>query len=122
MLQIYSNIKLRRKELHLTQQALADLTGYSDKSAISRIENGDIDIPQSKILAFAEALKISPSELMGSDGIDETEITALDKLYELNEIQKSQVLIDLQMLNKDNQERVMTYCKKLLELQRMEEQ
>ena len=59
MLQLYKNIKNRRKELGMTQSELAKKLGYTDKSMISKIENGAIDLPQSKIIAFA------PSDLMG---------------------------------------------------------
>lgn len=65
MLQLYKNIKHRRKELGMTQTDLAKKLGYTDKSMISKIENGSIDLPQSKIISFAEVLNISPSDLMG---------------------------------------------------------
>ena len=55
MLELYQNIKARRIELGLSQTQLAELTGYADKSAISKIEKGMRDIPQSKLMAFAVA-------------------------------------------------------------------
>lgn len=67
MLELYKNIKERRIKLGMTQTELAEKLGYSDKSAIVKIESGKIDIPQSKIVAFAKALHTSPSELMGWD-------------------------------------------------------
>lgn len=67
MLELYKNIKERRLKLGMTQTELAEKLGYSDKSAIAKIESGKIDIPQSKIVAFAKALHTSPSELMGWD-------------------------------------------------------
>lgn len=65
MLQIYQNIKRRRIELGMTQQELADKTGYADKSAIARVEAGQIKIPVSKIELFARVLRTTPSDLMG---------------------------------------------------------
>lgn len=65
MLELYKNIKKRRLELGMTQSDLAEKLGYSDKSMIAKIENGKVDLAQSRILAFADALKISPSDLMG---------------------------------------------------------
>lgn len=65
MLQLYKNIKSRRTELGLTQSELAKKLGYADKSMIAKIEKGDVDLTQSKIVAFADALRLSPSELMG---------------------------------------------------------
>lgn len=67
MLKLYENIKNRRTELGMTQSELAEKLGYADKSMISRIEKGQIDLPQSKIIAIAEALRVDPSELMGWD-------------------------------------------------------
>ncbi len=67
---LYENIKKRRQELNMSQDKLASLTGYSNRSAITRIENGDIDLPQSKILLFASALRTTPAHLMGWDTED----------------------------------------------------
>lgn len=65
MLKLYENIKARRKAAKMTQEELARLTGYTDRSSIARIEKGEIDLPQSKIKQFAEALGTTPSHLMG---------------------------------------------------------
>ena len=67
MLDLYKNIKQIRQELGLTQTDLAHLIGYADKSMIAKIEKGDVDLPQSKIVAFANALNTTPSHLMGWD-------------------------------------------------------
>lgn len=69
MLQIYSNIKTRRKQLGYTQTELAKKLGYADKSMIAKIEKGQVDLSQSKIMAFAKALETTASALMGDDGI-----------------------------------------------------
>lgn len=62
---VYENIKRRRLELGLTQAQLAEKTGYKDKTAISRIEHGLVDIPVSKLFIIAEALDIHPRDLTG---------------------------------------------------------
>lgn len=62
-----SKIKSRREELGMSQTELAKLTGYSDKSAISRIESGNNDIPARKLRLFAYALKLSETSLASSD-------------------------------------------------------
>lgn len=61
---LYIKIKQLREKRGLSQQELAEMTGYSNRSAIARIENGSIDIPQSKIMAFCKALKTTPEYLM----------------------------------------------------------
>lgn len=53
----------------MSQEDLAKKTGYSGKSMIARIERGDVDLSQSKIMAFAEALELPPGELMGWDQV-----------------------------------------------------
>lgn len=65
MLDLYKNIRERRKELNMSQDELARKVGYTSRSTIARIENGEIDISRSKILAFADALRTTPAELMG---------------------------------------------------------
>lgn len=67
MLELYENIKRYRKAAKLTQEELARRTGYTDRSSIARIEKGEIDLPQSKIKQFAEALGTTPGHLMGWD-------------------------------------------------------
>ena len=62
---MYKRIKKRREELGLTQEELGVKLGYTSRSSIAKIEAGKIDIPQSKIVAFAKALKTTPSYLMG---------------------------------------------------------
>ena len=67
---LYDNIRKRREQLNITQQELAERMGYTSRSTISKIENGENDIPQSKIIAFAKALNTTPAYLMGWE--DET--------------------------------------------------
>lgn len=59
------NISSRRKSLGMTQEELAKKMGYKSKSTINKIELGINDIPQSKIVRFAEVLETTPEYLMG---------------------------------------------------------
>lgn len=65
MLETYERIKKMRKALGLSQQELAKRTGYGDRSSISKIEKGEVDISSSRVIAFAEALNTTPAYLMG---------------------------------------------------------
>lgn len=65
MIDLYRNIKKRRLEIGMTQAELADAVGYADKTMISKIERGVVDLTQSKIVAIAEALKTTTRDLMG---------------------------------------------------------
>ena len=62
---IGERIRSLRVKLHMTQSQLAEITGYSDKTAISRIENGENKLTQTKIQMFADALGTDPLFLMG---------------------------------------------------------
>lgn len=64
-MRLYENIKKRREALHLTQEDLAELVGYTGKSMISKIERGLVDLSQSKIDTIAKALKTTSNELFG---------------------------------------------------------
>lgn len=67
MLTLYENIKNRREELGMTKVRLAELVGY-DRSMITKIEQGKVDLTQSKIAAIAKALQTTTMNLMGDDG------------------------------------------------------
>ena len=65
MLEIFKRIRARREELGISQEELAKRLGYKSRSSINKIEKGENDIPQSKIVAFAQALQTTPECLMG---------------------------------------------------------
>lgn len=108
MLALYKNIKERRLELGLTQTDVAIRMGYADKSMIAKIEKGLVDIPQSKILTFAEILRTTPSDLMGLDGVEPETGHAMSALEET-------LLDNFQQLNDSGQQKVLEYISDLLD-------
>lgn len=71
MLKLYENIRSLRRHNKWTQEELAARMGYTDRSTIAKIENGKVDLPQSKIVEFAKVFNVSPGELMGwEDNLD----------------------------------------------------
>lgn len=76
MLELYKNIKRLREELGLSQDALAKMTGYTDRSSIAKIEKGQVDLQQSKIELFANALSTTPASLMGWENSEESHTIA----------------------------------------------
>ncbi len=90
-MKIGEKIKLRRTEKGWSLQDLADRMGYANKSSIARIESGQIDPPQSKVVKFANALDTSVADLMG--WLEDEEKPAVHS--ELSE--KRQALIDFAM-------------------------
>lgn len=65
MLDLYKNIKMCRLSRGWSQTDLANKVGYSDKSMISKIEKGAVDLSQSQIVKFAEVFSVSPADLFG---------------------------------------------------------
>lgn len=62
---IYERIKMLRKNAGMSQEELARRCGYREKSMISRIESGKVDMPFSKVSVFATALNVDAAYLAG---------------------------------------------------------
>ena len=93
MLEIYKRIRARREELGISQEELAKRMGYKSRSSINKIEKGENDIPQSKIVAFAQALRTTPEALMGWE---QSPAPASDELPALTRRDERQIAKDLE--------------------------
>ena len=62
---LYENIRKLRKEKGMSQSDLAAKLGYASNSMVAQIENGQIDLPFSKVLAIADAFGVSLPVLLG---------------------------------------------------------
>ena len=60
-------VRKLRTEKNMTLQELADKSGYTSRASINKVENGEVDVPTSKVKAIADALGVSPKVLMGLD-------------------------------------------------------
>ena len=81
-----------RLKAGMTQSRLGDLAGY-DKGTISRIENGRQNYTQQNLEALAEALQISPAEILGRDPADPESIWQIAlQVGEMTADQKSLVM------------------------------
>ena len=97
------NILCMRRQLGWTQEELAKRMGYKSKSTINKIELGINDIPQNKIIKFAEVLGTTPAHLMGWT---EKEKTSPSEKVELSEGEK--IMLDLfRKVPEDKQELVL---------------
>lgn len=67
--QIGARIKDKRTALKMSQDTLAIKAGYKGKSIISRIEKGEIDLPESKLNAIADALETTAYELVTGEKV-----------------------------------------------------
>ena len=108
---LYKNIKLRRESLGLSQEELAIKVGYTSRSSIAKIENGDVDIPRSKIIAFAEALDCSPVELMGLIDIQEETPANGDTQLIITDTQERGLVTTYRSLSPDGKEKLLSSAK-----------
>lgn len=58
-------IKTLRKAAKLSQEELAKMTGYTDRSSIAKIEADKSELTESRIKVFAEALNTTPAYILG---------------------------------------------------------
>ena len=83
MADIGKRIKAKRESLGISQEELAKKLKYKNKSSIAKIETGINDIPQSKVIEFANALETSVAFLMGWIETEEfnTNTTSVKNIY-----------------------------------------
>jgi transcriptional regulator with XRE-family HTH domain len=103
-----SKIKQRRLELGWSLRELAKRMGYANQSTVARIETGKIDIPQSKVVKFAEVMGTSVAYLMDWEEVqkkndtlsdivirmqtDDVFLSAVESLYKLDQKKLSSIL------------------------------
>lgn len=100
-------IAIRREELNLTQEQVADFVGVS-KSSVCRWESGDINnMKRDRIERLAQILQVNPTDLL-YDEIDcfhkidekkqptEKQAAAIDKIKNMSpdELQQAEVFLD----------------------------
>lgn len=62
-----NRIRTKRERMNMTQSELAETLGYKTRDMISRIESGAINLPMDKVVAIADALHMTVSDLLGLD-------------------------------------------------------
>lgn len=65
--QFGSRVHYYRKLNGMTLQELSEKSGYTTRSTVAKLEKGQVDAPQSKVKALADALGVSPLDLLGRD-------------------------------------------------------
>lgn len=104
MITLYDRIKELRKQRKISQEKLARMTGYTDRSSIAKIEKGKVDLSETKIQLFASALNTTPAYLMGWEDEASSELT--EKIVKV-----------VSKLNKENQNKTHQYATNLLNFQ-----
>ena len=120
---IGKKIRQIRKGKKITQKQLADSLGVHE-SSITKYEKGTTDIPLSKIKKIAEALEVSPFEIMGPAYFDNildidrirTEVEMYELLAQLfNEEEMEQISSIIKNFEKiKNKKRLVDYSNNLL--------
>ena len=80
---IGEKIKTRRLELGWSLRELSKRMGYANQSTVARIEKGEIDIPQSKVVKFAEVMGTTVSFLMDWEEVQKTNDTITDAVLKM---------------------------------------
>lgn len=97
---IGDKIRNRRIELGMTQEELAKKLGYKSRASINKIELGQTDITQSRIVDFARVLDTTPAYLMGWEDEPDQPRSPIDTYDD-------EILADLQRLHDDKDLRML---------------
>ncbi|MBS5869243.1 MAG: helix-turn-helix transcriptional regulator [Fusobacterium periodonticum] len=98
-------VKLKREELNLSQEELAEKMNYKSKTSIHKIEVGITDLPLSKVKELAAVLKTTPAYLMGwEEEKEEKENNIFSKLTdeELAKLEKFKNMSTVMFMNEGN--------------------
>lgn len=99
-------VKLKREELNLSQEELAEKMNYKSKTSIHKIEVGITDLPLSKVKELAAVLKTTPAYLMGweEEKSQEKENNIFSKLTdeELAKLEKFKNMSTVMFMNEGN--------------------
>lgn len=91
-MEIRDILKQRRLDLNLTMKELADRIGVSE-GTVSRWESGNIaNMKRNMVTAYARALDISPSVIMGWDNSELEDGSSAREVFELSDFEKNLLL------------------------------
>jgi transcriptional regulator with XRE-family HTH domain len=82
-MEVGERIKLRREELGMTQEELAQKVGYTSRSSVAKVESNANGMVQSKLVAFANALQTTPAFLLGWEDEDEQQYKKEDAISDI---------------------------------------
>ncbi|EGN66655.1 putative toxin-antitoxin system, antitoxin component, Xre family [Fusobacterium animalis 11_3_2] len=96
-------VKLKREELNLSQEELAEKMNYKSKTSIHKIEVGITDLPLSKVKELAAVLKTTPAYLMGWENKkEENNIFSQLTEDELAKLEKFKNMSTVMFMNEGN--------------------
>lgn len=100
---IGERIKQRRIQLNISQDELAKSLGYKSRSSINKIEKDGRELPQSKILAIANALSTTPSYIMGWEENPNKQV--LEPEFQISKEEET-IISKYRQLSNDNKEEI----------------
>ena len=107
LMHIGERIKNRRNELKWSQRKLSDVMGYNNHTIITKIEAGKVDVPQSRIVKFAEVLGVSVAYLMGWEEIEKKPVESAELHVKiLTDSQLMETIEEYFLLSEENQKMV----------------
>lgn len=105
---IADRIRIKRNELGLSQTELAEKAGYSDKTAISKLEHAGDDISMKQIKRVAKALGTTSAILLGWKDGDTPTIEEEERALKIRKYYKyvPQPILDNPNIEADNIEEI----------------
>ena len=95
-------VRLKREELNLSQEELAEKMNYKSKTSIHKIEVGITDLPLSKVKELAAVLNTTPAYLMGWEDKKENNIFSQLTDEELAKLEKFNNMSTVMFMNEGN--------------------
>ena len=119
---IGQRIKEKRIEKGWSQRDLAAKMNYSNHSTIGKIETGKVDIPQSRIVQFAEVLNVSVAYLMGweEEIVKAPEETAERHFQIITDTDFSEMFDDFKLLDESQRKIVKDLVRNLAQTKKTE--
>lgn len=66
----YSRLKAIRKAKGFTQQQMAEMLGYKDKSGYCQLENGDVKMTLEKAIKISQILKVEIDKIFFDNQVE----------------------------------------------------
>ena len=85
---IYERIRMLRTDRGMSQDELARRCGYADRSMITKIEAGKVDLTISKVELLADIFNVDPAYLAGYSEWQENQDRALELSSLIEEVSR----------------------------------
>lgn len=82
-MEVGERIRIRREQLNMTQEELAQKVGYTSRSSVAKVESNANGMVQSKLVAFANALQTTPAYLLGWEDEDNNIVKKNDAIADI---------------------------------------